>query len=417
MSQPDYRKIDAWLLCDDCLSGERDAVKALGRKAVYALDQALIGPSPARLANKEAQFRQMYHDLQTPQFTDTGYSARQRANYVAKYQKRAALSLGDIGGRPALDALKRAQQSAAERDYRADVVSVIDAVLALNKDDRFGGTVSSDSARFGDTLRVRRGSGLSWNGTEAVSLRGSLLPDSLVVTRWASNSLAFVAAAPIGHYALEVTGLGPDEIRQVAPLRIVPPAFEPTVAPYAVTTFPQVRFLMLPSARRDTTIYFRVEPAHPANVTLHVVASGLNDLRLQWRDCASQVLPPLSQVRGYVVDNSNEPLSNATVMQVGTNVSAISGANGRFVLTPGGPPEPWTTLRVSLIGFQSRVFRVQPGSDSVRLGLVDSAATAATGISRQSASTHIATGTCAYFQIFLSAKGGSQLLRLTFESP
>ena len=413
MSQVEYRKIDTWLLCDDCLSGERDAVKALGQKAVYTLDRALVGPSPARLANKEAQFRQMFHDLQTPAFTDTGYIARQRANYVARYQKRAALSLGDIGGRRALDALKRAQQSAAEREYRADVVNVIDEVLALGRDDRFRGTVSADSARFGDTLRVRRDSGLSWNGTEAVLLRGSRLPDSLVIGRWASNSLAFVAAAPIGHYALEVTGLGPDEVSQVAPLRIVPPAFQPTAAPSTVTTFPQVRFLMLPSAKRDTTVSFRVQPAQPASVTVHVVASGLNNLRLEWRDCANQIFPPVTQLRGTVVDNTNEPVANATVQVVGTNVSAVTAANGQFALP--ASPDPTTDLRVSRIRFQSRVFRVDARSDSVRLGLVDSGVTAATAISRQSTSKYV--GLCGLVHVSLSASGGTQLLRLTFESP
>jgi len=130
LSKEEYTKIDAWLLCDDCANGERAAVKAIGGKAVHTLDRALIGPSPGRRANMEAQFRQAYRTLPgAPTVPESAYVAELRDNYVALYQRRAAISLADIGDSRALAALRRAQVQVVTRGYRSDVVRVINALL------------------------------------------------------------------------------------------------------------------------------------------------------------------------------------------------------------------------------------------------------------------------------------------------
>lgn len=422
LSKSDYQSIDAWLLCDDCLNGEREAVKALGDHAVYTLDEALFGPSLGRVGNKEAQFDQAYEELRAPKFSRADYIARRRANYIAKYQKRAAISLGDIGGPRALAALRRARDAAADRGYRADVVSTIDAVLALQESASFGGTVSSDSARFGDTLRVRRSPGLPWDGDESVLLRGSPLPDSLVVTRWPPDSLAFVAAGAVGNYVLDVTKLGPNAVTQSVPLRIVPPSFQassPATAPSDTGSFPQTHFLMLPAGGGDTTHYIRIAPAAPLNLTVNSAATGLAEPNLRWLICATQApIPvPSTSLRGYVVDSHNQPLGGAVVRSFSPNRMAVTAPSGQFELT-GLPLVPGQIdVRVARFAFRPADFRVQLGLDSVRLGLVDSGATAATAISRQSLSAHFSGGSCHYLVVGLSRIGGSQLLRLRFTSP
>jgi hypothetical protein len=424
LSPKEYSTIDGWLLCDDCVAGERDSVKAIGDKAVHTLDQALIGPSPGRLANKQAQFEQAYTDLATPSIPRADYIARLRANYIAKYQKRAALSLADIGTGRALDALRRARASAVPRGYRVDVISVIDAALALKENGRFGGTVSRTTTHFGDTVRVKQTGGLPWNGDESVSLRGSPFADSLVIRRWLPDSMDFVTAGAVGEYALAVTRVGQQEMTQVLPLRIIPPAYKsspPDSAARVSDSFPSLHFLMLPDRRGDTTGFFRLEPASALTVTASVWATGSLVPSLRWFECPPASLPAVSSpatISGYVVDSREQPLSGATVSVVGTATTVVTGSNGRFVLAGlTVPPSRLADLQVTRSDFRPSIFRVQFGLDTVGLGLLENSATDATAIRRQSARLTIPGGVCRFLMVGLSAAGGEQVLRLRLTFP
>jgi hypothetical protein len=424
LSPREYAIIDAWLLCDDCQSGERAAVKAIGGKAVHTLNQALVGPSPGRVANKEAQFRQMHGTLDSPTVSESAYVTELRSNYVARYQSRAAISLGDIGGSRALRALRRARDAAATRGYRADVVGVIQAVLTLSESDAFTGRVTPKTPRFGDTVRVARGGGLAWDGDEAVVLHGSPFADSLVVFRWLFDSLAFVAVGSLGDYALSVTRLGPQAVTQVSPLQIVPPSYTshtPTTAPLVTAdSFPQTRYMLLPSRVSDSTDYFRFEPAASLTATASLTSAGRESPGLQWFRCAPfslvPVAGPVTVVRGYVVDGAGTPVDNANVSITGTSSAALTAGGGRFSIG-GVPASPGVVeVRAFKTGYMVSTTRVQLGAESVQIPLLSAGTTDATARSWSASTVTIPAGACRLLQVMVPSGGGARIIRLRLRS-
>jgi hypothetical protein len=424
LSREEYRTVDAWLLCDECPDSVRAAVKALGDKAVHTLDQALIGPSPGRRANKEAQFRSMYSTLPSPQVSESTYVADLMSNYVAKYQTQAAISLGDIRTPGALAALQRASDSAAARGYRPDVVRVINIVLALASVPRFAGVMTPTTPRFGDTVRVAPGLGLAWNGDESVILHGSPFADSVFVTRWGADSLAFVAVGRLGDYAVSVTGLGPNAVRQVLPLSIIPPGYASHVSATApvVTNdpFPQTRYILLPNRPGDTTDFFKFTPIAPLTISATVTVSGLTPATLRWYSCAPfsvLTLPgPLTTVSGYVMDEQGRPVENADVRIVALGLSTTTDSAGRFVLNNVPVASP-TSVRAAMLGFRPSETPVQVAADSVGLGVVRSTLTEGTAVNRQASTLTIPGGSCRFLEVRVPYAGGPRVIRLRLRSP
>ena len=428
LSNTEYATIDAWLLCDECVRHEREAVRAIGRAAVHTLDQALVGPSPGRVANKVAQFRQLYRMAPSPVVSESTYVAALRSNYVALYQYRAAVSLGDIGGSRALAALQRAHDSAAVRNYRPDVARALDVILALAAERRplFTGNISTTTPHFADTVHVVRRPGQAWTGHEQVTLHGSVFADSLVVQRWSQDSLAFLAVGPLGDYALSVSWLGPPPGRQVIPLRIIPPGYAShtpaTALPVVVTANgpEQKRYLLLPSRPGDTTDFFRLEPTATIPVTAYVSTSGITPARLRWYSCSPLLLlataGPLANAIGYVVDERGVPVAGATVTPVGNPVLAVTNAVGRFALS-NIPASPTPTLRGTRIGFRPSSTPVQLVADSILLGIIRPTVSGASGLSRHASTITIPGGDCRLLQILVPSTSGPRTLRLRLTSP
>jgi hypothetical protein len=130
------RAILAWLECEECGDGELEAVVKLGSLAVPSLATSLReGPSQAK---RELRWRELInsHDrvgayymkhrkLIVPMSQQTFVRAY-LDNYVALYQKRAAIGLAAIGGRDASKALEDAERAALRNDVRKTVEASID---------------------------------------------------------------------------------------------------------------------------------------------------------------------------------------------------------------------------------------------------------------------------------------------------
>ena len=121
------RTLLAWFECEECWSGELDAVAALGERAVPMLAATLeAGLSPASRARLEGQLVAYYdaaRDAAPPGWSRDEFVAHHLGNRDASYRSRAAVALGRIGGREAEQALRsaldRAQPPGVEQAIRA----------------------------------------------------------------------------------------------------------------------------------------------------------------------------------------------------------------------------------------------------------------------------------------------------------
>ena len=86
-------RVLALMECVECNRGERAAVLALGQSARPALQQALSGPDPHRLAVVDSSLR--YHLVPAP---SPDVIRVQLAAYRSMYARRASNALGVIGG-------------------------------------------------------------------------------------------------------------------------------------------------------------------------------------------------------------------------------------------------------------------------------------------------------------------------------
>lgn len=132
LSPQERDTIDAWLLCDECVDAERQESAALENGAVPRLAGALYGPSTQRLYTMRQKFNDAY-DLAggSDVVSRYEYVGLFLDNYRASYQKRAAVSLGDIGTPRAVRELQKALDRNAAREiaYRDDVLQEIRAAL------------------------------------------------------------------------------------------------------------------------------------------------------------------------------------------------------------------------------------------------------------------------------------------------
>jgi len=111
LNEEQRAQIQAWLECDDCLSGELDSVVGMGSRAIPALAAYLSdGPSRERLQALQRYLETVHRQLSLLS-TDSGGSpylptrrefiSEYLARYREMYQVRAAIAVGEIGGKKA----------------------------------------------------------------------------------------------------------------------------------------------------------------------------------------------------------------------------------------------------------------------------------------------------------------------------
>ena len=125
------RIIVAWLECEECESGELEAVVRLGKVAVPTLAATLRGgPSPASRERLRRHLVSTYGRLRKEGETHREMSVAQSEeayvktymdNYVALYQVRSAQALAAIGGDEARSALEAAGQAPLREDVAVAV--------------------------------------------------------------------------------------------------------------------------------------------------------------------------------------------------------------------------------------------------------------------------------------------------------
>jgi len=216
----------------------------------------------------------------TPPTSQTDYVDRFMANYVALYQRRSAIALNDIGTPEARQELRDAL--ASDTPYRTSVLRTIWAGLP------FEGTLSATTVSFLDTVVVRAGSAIGWDGDESVVLEGTPFAADLFTRRWGNDSLAFVVAADTGTYRLSIVDQGPSQLVQDTIIHVTSFSYTPNTlvgaTDFTVRPFPQILYSAL--TEPDTADYYRLEPSVPMNVTAVLDWSTTTaDLDLWWSDC------------------------------------------------------------------------------------------------------------------------------------
>lgn len=124
----DPPQLTRWLECIECSNGELMAVAALGQPLVPVLRRYLAdGPT----LSQRAAFRSYVTRVQLVTSGDTT-SASSRTQierrvdaFDRQYRRRAALALGSIGGRSALEALNAATNTRLPPDVAAAVARAL----------------------------------------------------------------------------------------------------------------------------------------------------------------------------------------------------------------------------------------------------------------------------------------------------
>ncbi len=361
LSETQQETIKRWLFCDDCTDAMRADVQALGDPAVEPLADALKGPPAEWRSNMRTQFGEAANDLGLSPTDSAAYVARYLANFDASAQSRSAWSLGDIDTPASVQALRDALGASRSPPYRSDVLRAIHEALVTAELAEFDGQLSPDSTpAFLDTVVVRQGT-LAWDGDESVSLNGAPFPDDLVVRRWTTDSLGFLAVGETGRYALSVTNIGPGQAVRRVPLTITSFPGPAELAPRSILpglTLPQTIFLSLSQSTNpaDTLRYYRFQPA--ANTTVTATVEWRNDARIDliWNACENVSVPGLNPgfVSGTVVDETGAPLSGVTMTLLGTSVGTFTDGLGRFDLP-------------ALVNFQGDVRAQRAGLQTVTL--------------------------------------------------
>jgi hypothetical protein len=114
--------IRRWLLCEECTDGELDSVLALGDRAVDPLASALIGPPLEGIENIRRQVQGMYARAPVDSIDSSQYMSYYLGNYVALYQRRAAVALDSLDTPRAREVLTQALR---QGNYRDDVLRVL----------------------------------------------------------------------------------------------------------------------------------------------------------------------------------------------------------------------------------------------------------------------------------------------------
>ena len=348
LSSDEFRTLHSWLTCDECVNGERSAVAAIGPKAVAMLDSALIGPSRGRQAIMRAKGEDSFRFAQIAGQRSIDYTDARVANYVATYQKRAAVSLGDIGDKRAREALDRAIAESSIRHYRPDVLRVITFVRSTAWLPRFSGTIAPTRVAFGRVVSVVAPTGAQFNQTTRAGIADSPFPQNQVPFRRTPDTLQFLALADVGYHAVVVTNVTGTTDSAVAPLFVnsirdrndsltagcadsngacVTGSAQPA-APSHVVPFLTFLTLQRASNPRDTVDFFKLEPAVATTYTARLDWYGAANLDLFWRMC--NTLSSIGNTNGATQANPETttvamPAGSCWILQV---TMAPGGANG-----------------------------------------------------------------------------------------
>ena len=378
-----FARLENWLVCDECVDGEREYVKDLGRRAVGELASALVGPSPQRLALMRAKLGDSYRFAHEPGGNSDAYINPRLANFVATYQKRAAVSLGDIGTDPARQALDQAIRDSTVRRYRSDVIRTIVFVRTNFRAPRFAGRIIPELLSFGDIITVIAPSGQHFTSQDRAALSDSPFSPAEIPFVRLSDTLRFVAVGNAGQHVVFVTDparrAGPATVASVtitslldvtdrslincAPADVVcavasAPRLLDTIAPEPTPTLgvnpvcragsgacviriprvtaarlsgsaPITTFLALSRIppRPDTVDLLKIEPPDTLRVTATLDWRGPANLDLAWRQCSPFIpIPNTTVAKSANVDSSSVviPARNCWILQV----SMGQGGNG-----------------------------------------------------------------------------------------
>lgn len=185
-----------WLNCIECTDGERAAVAALGDSAVAALDAQLAGPPDAEVGAVAAFVGQDWSE--SGRHADSAAYVRfMTASYVTRIQRRAALSLGDIGTERAMSVLRDARDGHAtgSRYYFPEVLTVIYDVLYAAGDSARWQSVSPGGRHTCGVLESARA--VCW-GEDAQGSLGRGAVDSPDLRPVAARTLARFASIGAG---------------------------------------------------------------------------------------------------------------------------------------------------------------------------------------------------------------------------
>lgn len=364
----DFVQVHKWLICDECIHGERAAVSNIGDRAVGKLDSALIGPSPQRRALMRAKLSDSFRFAHSPGADSNAYISPRLANYVATYQKRAATSLGDIGTPAAIAALERASRDAGLRGYRSDVIGVIELARNRVRAPRFGGRVTPTQLSFGEIVSVIAPPGRHFNPQNQAAIAGSpFRPDQIPFAR-VGDTLRFPAVADAGTHTVVVTDLlthdnavgsvtitslqdatdramvgcnaadtacivaNAPRLLDTLPVSSATGVILPRVGPMASLgrrSAPFAVFLALSRLppRPDTIDFLKLEPLDTLPVTAVLDWHGPANLNLVWRKCAPFIPVPNVAVASFALAESTSvviPARECWILQV----SMGPGGNG-----------------------------------------------------------------------------------------
>jgi len=303
------RDVEAWLTCMDCIQNERETVEAIGSAAVPYLSLAVYGPPPLRVANAEQLARRAWDRVDSPEIPESTFVRRSTEGFVAMYQGRAAASLGDIGTRDAIAGLRTAlvhdsltadTSATGIRYHRADVRLRILTALTLSEAMSFPGVVTPARKRFHDTVIVRSDvpGGLAGRTVQIV---GAPFGNRVTVERWGDDSLAIIAGAPAGTYALQLgtaAAAGQPWAVEMSIHFFTYDVHDPLSAPEMTGAgFPRVQFPVLGGhGPADSIDYFRFMPADTVAVTVELDWVLTGELDLGWFDCPLPGDPPVQIV-------------------------------------------------------------------------------------------------------------------------
>jgi hypothetical protein len=202
----DFASVDRWLHCDDCMNGERQAVASRGNNIVPLMRQILLFmPSVDEQTIVRRQATLEYLRLSPPGVTQTQYVERAFANYLARRQTRAALSLTDIHTNRARAALAEAIDPLVLVQYRADVAQTLRYLYAIWTTSPFMGTVVNRTPQFGDSVIVVRRPASPQFSAQAIALIDSapFAASSLLYLR-RPDTLIFAAVATAGIHSVSI---------------------------------------------------------------------------------------------------------------------------------------------------------------------------------------------------------------------
>ena len=343
-----------WLLCDDCDTILRVRAATLQDRGVPAVRNVLAGPPDSWRSTTRARAALVATRIGRSGADSIALVASRLASFDATVQRRSAELLGEIATPQAMAAVRAALDSADVRGYRDDVVRTLHQVL-LAPQPPYTGRLSDSTPRFLDTVRLVAEPAVGWDGDENVVLHGAPFPDSLVVRRWGTDSLAFVAAGVTGRHALSITGIGPAQDSRQAALTVggYPAAPQPGARVISVGALPLtiLRSLSRTTLAVDTVHAYRFMPMSGVTISATVDWKGPSEIVIAWRDCIGESTPgSAGRVSGLVVDEDGAPMANARVQVDGLAVMQMTPTSGMFDLPV--PPGWAGTLRASRIGYQ-----------------------------------------------------------------